>query len=99
MFSGPLPCAPPPRPGLQLVQATSAVTSDEIEFATVTVSCPAAKHLLGTGARINNGNNQVALDDLRPDASLKKVTVTGYEDSDGYDSDWSVTAFGICVSP
>ena len=53
------------------------------------MSCPAGKHLLGTGARINNGNNQVVLDDLRPDASLKKVTVTGYEDSDGYDSDWT----------
>ena len=26
------------------------------------------------------------------------MTVTGYEDSDGYDNDWSVSAFGICVS-
>ena len=90
-------CANPP-PGLQLVSATSAPPDDEIEFATVTVSCPAAKHLLGTGARINGGNNQVVLDDLRPDASLKKVTVSGYEDSDGYDQDWTLTAFGICVS-
>jgi hypothetical protein len=34
----------------------------------------------------------------RPDASLKKVTVSGYEDSDGYDNDWTVSAFGICLS-
>ncbi len=80
------------------MQATSPAPADEIEFETVTVSCPAGKHLLGTGARINNGNNRVVLDDLRPDASLRNVTVTGYEDSDGYDSDWTVTAFGICGS-
>ena len=91
-------CATAP-PGLQLVSATSAPPADdEIEFSTVTVSCPAAKHLLGTGAKINNGANRVVLDDLRPDAALKKVTVTGYEDSEGYDGLWTVTAFGICVN-
>lgn len=90
-------CANPP-PGLQLVQATSPTVSDGLEFRTVTVSCAAGKHLFGTGARINGGDNQVVLDDVRPDAGLTKVTVTGYEDGDGYDGNWGVSAFGICVS-
>lgn len=90
-------CANPP-PGLQLVSATSAPPEDEIEFSTVTVSCPASKHPLGTGARLNGGNNQVAVDDIRPDDSLKKVTVTGYEGPAGYSGAWTVTAFGICAS-
>jgi hypothetical protein len=81
---------------LQLVSATSLPDSDEI--AAVTASCPAAKHLVGTGARVNNGAGQVVIDDLRPNASLTSVTVTGIEDETGWPLDWSLTAYAICAS-
>ena len=35
---------------------------------------------------------------MRPNSALINVIVSGFEDSDGYDGDWSVTAFGICVN-
>jgi hypothetical protein len=89
-------CAIPP-PGLQLVSATSPTTSEE-NGTSATAACPAGKHLTGTGARVNNGNNQVVIDDMRPNPALTSVTVSGFEDQDGYDQDWSVTAFAICVS-
>ena len=38
------------------------------------------------------------IDDMRPNPALTSVTVSGFEDQDGYDRDWSVTAFAICVS-
>ena len=88
-------CATPP-PGLQLVSATSPTTSEE-NGTYATAACPAGKHLTGVGARVNNGQNRVVLDDMRPNAPLTNVTVSGFEDSLGYDGDWSVTAFGICV--
>jgi hypothetical protein len=89
-------CANPP-PGLQLVSATSPTTSEE-NGTYVTASCPAGKHLTGTGARVNNGNNRVVIDDMRPNPALTSVTVSGFEDLLGYDQNWSVTAFAICVS-
>ncbi len=89
-------CATPP-PGLQLVSATSPTTSEE-NGTNATAACPAGKHLTGVGARVNNGQNQVVLDDMRPNPALTTVTAAGFEDSDGYDGNWSVTAFGICVS-
>jgi hypothetical protein len=89
-------CATPP-PGLQLVSATSPTTSEE-NGTYATAACPAGKHLTGTGARVNNGNNRVVIDDMRPNPALTSVTVSGFEDQVGYDQDWSVTAFAICVS-
>ena len=89
-------CATPP-PGLQLVSATSPATSEE-NGTYVTAACPAGKHLTGTGARINNGNNQVVIDDMRPNAALTNVTASGFEAAAGYDQAWSVTAYAICVN-
>ena len=37
------------------------------------------------------------LDDLRADAALTKTTVTGFEDQTGFDSNWRVTAYAICI--
>ena len=89
-------CATPPL-GLQLVSATSPTTSEE-NGTNATAACPAGKHLTGVGGRVNNGQNQVVMDDMRPNPALTNVTVAGFEDSNGYDGDWSVTAFGICVN-
>ena len=89
-------CATPP-PGLQLVSATSPTTSEE-NGTYATAACPAGKHLTGVAGRVNNGRNEVVIDDVRPNPSLTNVTVSGFEDQNGYDRDWSVTAFAICVS-
>ena len=64
----------------------------------VTAACPGAKRLLGVGGRVQNGQQQV-LDDLRPNAGLTSVTVTGFEDETGYQSDWYVEATAICATP
>src|SRR4051794_21378271 len=73
-------CAPPPA-GLQLVKATSALDSDE--FSTAAASCPAGKHLVGTGGDINGGFGEALVDDIRMDPNRTKTTVTAYEDQTG----------------
>jgi hypothetical protein len=88
-------CATPP-PGLQLVSAFSEIDSEEISTATAT--CPAGKYLLGAGGGLGGINGEGILDDLRPDPSLTKVTVTGIEDETGASGDWSVEASAICAT-
>ena len=84
-----------PAPGLQRVAATS-VSSDEISQASA--SCPAGKHLTGTGGKTIGGAGEVLLHDLRADAALTKTMVLGVADSTGLGSDWQVTAYAICVN-
>ena len=88
-------CAAPP-PGLQRVAATSAPSSDE--FSQVSASCPAGKHLIGTGGKTIGGAGQVLLDDLRADAALTKTTVLGVANSIALGSGWQVTAYAICIN-
>src|SRR4051812_29710747 len=59
----------------------------------VVATCPSGKRLLGMGADLNTFVGQVLLDDMRPNPPLTDVTVAGFEDQDGYDGDWRVTAF------
>jgi hypothetical protein len=88
-------CATAP-PGLQLVSAAS-TPDDAEEISAVTVSCPAGKYLLGTGGGIVTATGEAVIDDLRPNAALTNVTVTGIEDETGLDSDWNVEAQAICA--
>lgn len=88
-------CANPP-PGLQLVSAFSDVDSDEISSATA--SCPAGKYVLGAGGGLSGIDGEGILDDLRPDATLTRVTVTGIEDESGFSGDWNVQASAICAN-
>jgi hypothetical protein len=88
-------CATPP-PGLQLVTAAS-TPDDADEISAVTVSCPAGKYLLGTGGGVVTATGEAVIDDLRPNAALTNVTVTGIEDETGLDSDWNVEAQAICA--
>jgi hypothetical protein len=88
-------CAYPPA-GLQRVGATSPLNSSN---KTVTATCPSGKKVLGTGEDINAGNGQVGIDDMRPSADLKTVTVQGLEDQDGQSGPWNVTAYAICATP
>jgi hypothetical protein len=37
------------------------------------------------------------MDDIRPNAPLTKMTVTGLEDEDGASFDWTATAYAICA--
>lgn len=58
-----------PLPGWQRVSATSAAA---ITWATATTpACPTGKSVIGTGARVNNGQGEVVLDDVIPSADLK----------------------------
>jgi hypothetical protein len=86
-----------PLPGLELVTVTTPPDSDEVAVAIA--ACPAGKHLLGLGAELSPAHPQLRLDGFRPDAALRTVTATGYEDPTGTTLDWSATAYGICVSP
>ena len=88
-------CAVAPS-GLQRVTATSVAGSDE--FARTSVSCPAGKHLVGTGGEVIGGLGQVLLDEISADAALTRTQVTGFEDQTGFDPDWSVSAYAICIT-
>jgi hypothetical protein len=88
-------CAPAPA-GLVYVSQTSVVADG---FQSATVACPAGRRLLSTGARINNGQGQVVLDNAAPDAGLTTVNAAAYEDEDGYPNMWTVTALGVCANP
>ena len=89
-------CATPP-PGLQLVRgAVSAAASEELDVATA--RCPAGKHVTGAGGEVTPATGKVILDDLRPDAALSSVTVTGIEAGNGTDADWTATAYAICMN-
>ena len=59
---------------------------------------PAGKHLIGTGGEVVGRSGEVFLDDLRADVALKKTTVTGFEDQTGFDPDWRVVAYAICIN-
>lgn len=64
-----------------------------------TVSCPTGKRVLGAFGAINTDGGQVILDDVRPSADLRSVTVQGAEDETGYPVGWSVTASAVCADP
>ena len=82
-------------PGRQVVAATSVPAS--VNARSVTVSCPAGKRVLGAFGGVTGGFGQVVLDDLRPAADLRSVTVTGIEDQDGFAGNWAVTARAVCA--
>jgi hypothetical protein len=87
-------CATPPA-GLELVAAAS--DQDSVP-ASVTATCPAGKNLLGAAGQIPGGLGEVVMDDLRPNALLTSVTLTGLEDETGYASDWLLVAYAICAN-
>ncbi|MBF9130667.1 hypothetical protein I0C86_17125 [Plantactinospora sp. S1510] len=88
-------CAPAPA-GLE----TEAMFSpDNSTNKSVTLPCTAGKKALGVGGELSGGLGQVILEELRPDANLSSVTVTGAEDANGYAANWSIAAKAICVTP
>jgi hypothetical protein len=88
-------CANPP-PGLELVTVTADRDSDP---ASVTATCPSGKNLLGAAAEVDSGTGtNIVIDDLRPNALLTSVTVTGLEDQTGTQFDWAPRAHAICAN-
>jgi hypothetical protein len=85
-----------PLPGMQLVTRTSPSDGEELKL--VTATCPAGKHLLGTGVSVGPIRGELVVDDLRPNADLTSVTATVLADSSGIAGDWSAQAQAICVS-
>lgn len=89
-------CGPAPA-GLQRVVDTSTPDTDDVAGAAAT--CPAGKHLLGTGAQISGGDQLTGLDDLRPDAALIRTTVLATRPTGSPPApSWSVSAYAICVN-
>ena len=87
-------CAAPP-PGLELVTSVSFNSSiDKVRQA----ACPAAKHVIGSGAQIVNGFGRVVLDrvDIKPD--LSSVTASGSEVEGGTSGNWSLRVYAICIN-
>jgi hypothetical protein len=88
-------CSAPPA-GLQLVTANGPLAEEE--FVTATARCPAGKHVLGLGGGIQPGFGFTTLDDLRPDALLTSVTVSGATTEPGLPNQQRAVAHAICAS-
>jgi hypothetical protein len=72
------------------VSATNSLSKD------VTVTCPAGKVVLGTGASITGGRGEVVIDEIIPTTTT--VTAKALEDptGGGYFGDWSIRAYARC---
>jgi hypothetical protein len=83
-------------PGWQRLEATS-LPATTTATAT-TPACGTGKSVIGTGARVNNGQGEVVLDDLIPSATLKTVTAKAYRIPGSSHDAWTVTAYAICAN-
>ncbi len=84
-----------PLPGQETVNNLSP-SGDFSSTKSVTVTCPPGKRVVGAGGALST---REVLDDVRPNASLTSVTVTGYEDESGTPGDWRIQANAICANP
>jgi hypothetical protein len=89
-------CAPDPA-GLQYRWASTGGGSQAARDMAVT--CPEGRKVLGTGAVVTGGGQQVALRRVRPTADLRTVFVGAHEDANGYAGSWSLTAWAVCADP
>lgn len=91
-------CAPAPR-GLERVYVRTEAT--DTDMATATATCPAGKHVLGTGANASAAQ-AIMLDDLRPDAALTSVSATALLAAHGQSgtiADFVLETWAIRASP
>jgi len=61
----------------------------------VTVNCPGATRVYGSGASINGGGGAVVIDRITPNLTLTSVQVTAFE-AIPFPGNWSITAYAIC---
>lgn len=89
-------CAPAPA-GLQYRWTVTQSSSQS--FRDVAVHCPEGRKVLGTGAVISGGGQQVGLRRIRPTATLTTVIGGAHEDATGYGGSWSLTGWAVCAYP
>ena len=82
-------------PGLTIVSVTSATDSDDHKSARA--SCPGNTVAIGSGATIEGGLGEVNIESVVP--SSDSVSALAYEDANGTNNSWSVTAQAICADP
>ena len=82
-------------PGLTIITATSATDSDDHKG--VRADCPAGTVAIGSGATIQGGLGQVNIESVVP--STNSVSALAYEDANGTNNLWSVTAQAVCANP
>jgi hypothetical protein len=99
-----------PLPGLTLVSATSPSDSTH---KSVTASCPSGKKVVGVGGAVQDGFRiefeppffeprfvgEVVMSGLFPNAALTNVQVNAFEEPNGFEGNWSLTAHAICANP
>jgi hypothetical protein len=83
--------------GLEYISFHTGTSSDS--FRSAVAECTGDRQLISTGGRVIGGDGQVILDDLMPSATFERVTVTAYEDDNGYAGEWSLFAYGVCADP
>jgi hypothetical protein len=91
------------RASLGLVRVASSTAEDSVSPKSVTVSCPGAKKVVGTGYEnaggqppINVTIKKITTDQLVPSEDLSSVTARTWE-SDPINSNWSTTVYAICA--
>jgi hypothetical protein len=89
-------CAAPP-PGLAYVVTPPVAVGPEGTSVTASAVCPGRGVVIGLGGQINGGSGEVGFQVVRPTPNLTMVTTTAYEDWNGYDETWSLTAFAVCA--
>lgn len=82
-------------PGLQIVTHSSATNSSDRK--SVTAFCPDGTVTIGSGANIQGGRGQVAINAIRPTDT--SVIAIAYEDANGTANQWSVEAQAVCADP
>ena len=83
--------------GLEYRSFHSFSNSDEVKIGTAL--CTTGKKVLGTGARTENSDGQVIIEDIYLPSGLQSVTVTTVEDSTGYSGNWSMWSYAVCANP
>jgi hypothetical protein len=83
-----------PVDGMEIVSETRPGNDTLTSFALIT--CPTGKLPIGGGGQITGGKGQVHLGYMR-DQYSHSTLARGMEDTTGFDGDWTVTAYAVCV--
>jgi hypothetical protein len=83
-----------PVDGMEIVSLTHTGGDSLYNYAFVT--CPTGKLPIGGGGQITGGQGQVQLGYQR-DLYSHSTFASGLEDANGFDGDWTVTAYAVCV--
>jgi hypothetical protein len=83
-----------PLPGQTVRFQPSALNSVD---KTATVNCPAGTNVIGAGVQTDNGQGDVIIDRIAPNAGLTSVTVAGEEDTP-ITRNWQIFAYAVCAN-